>query len=85
MNNQKVKTHKTKSGNLSVKLEYRIVVGVTVHRHWLDAHSLAWTNDAAGDLASIGDQNFVEFLETERAVAAIRNVFTQRALNIAVY
>ncbi len=46
----------------------RILVGVGIHRHRLDAHFAGGKNDAAGNFAPVGDQNFgkhfrVRFLE----------------------
>ena len=40
----------------------RIFVGVGVNRHRFDAHLAGGENDAAGDFATVGDQNFVEHI-----------------------
>ena len=38
----------------------RIFVGIGVHRHRFDAHLAGCKDDAAGDFATVGDQDFVE-------------------------
>ena len=48
----------------------RIGVGFGVHRHGLDAEPPAGADDAAGDLAAIGDQDLVEQLGFGGAVGA---------------
>ena len=40
----------------------RVAVGVGIHRHRRDAHLLRGLDDAAGDLAAVGDQDLVEHL-----------------------
>ncbi len=38
----------------------RVGIGLGIHGHGLDAQPLAGTDDAAGDLAAVGDQDLVE-------------------------
>ena len=40
----------------------RVLVGVGIDRDRLDAHLAGGLDDAAGDLAAIGDQDFLEHL-----------------------